>query len=113
LYCHFYTEGEFFFKAPSEYDIKQVKKRYTPELDVHFDAIKELIENTEKSNLSEMVKTYLTDNELKMGTYLPLLRIMMCGSLKGPDLFEIMGLLGPKESKERMESALQNFKSLS
>jgi len=114
LYPDFYTEGVFFFIAPTEYDQKQVKKRYTPELDTHFDAIKSMIAaaDNDADKLTDNVKTYLNDNELKMGVYLPLLRIMMCGSLTGPDLFEIITLLGATESNERVDNALRAFKAM-
>jgi len=109
----FYKEGSFFFKAPIKYDEKQVKKRYNPELDVHFVSIKNLILATAKEALSDKVKSYLNDNDLKMGVYLPLLRIMMCGSLKGPDLFDIISLLGKDEACERIDTALESFKKYS
>jgi len=109
----FYSEGEFFFNAPAEFDEKQSKKRYTAETVIHFVAIKAMIQNHTGggTELSDLVKSYLNDNGLKMGVYLPLLRIMMCGTLKGPDLFEIISLLGPEESVERMEKALSVFKA--
>lgn len=114
LYPDFYTQGIFFFEAPSEYDSKQVKKRYNAELDNHFIAIQSIIKecNNEPAVLTDKVKSYLNDNELKMGIYMPLLRIMMCGSLTGPDLFDIIALLGINESSERMDKALAAFKQL-
>ncbi len=114
LYPDFYTEGTFFFHASAEYDAKQVKKRYTAELDAHFEAIKSIITdgNNEAATLTDNVKSYLNENELKMGVYLPLLRIMMCGSLTGPDLFEIIALLGIEASNQRIDRALVAFKEL-
>jgi len=113
LYPDFYAEGKYLFNAPTDYDQKQVKKRYTSELDPHFDAIKSIIsDGYDATVLTDKVKTYLNDNELKMGVYLPLLRIMMCGSLTGPDLFEIIALLGVEESNQRMDTALAAFKNL-
>lgn len=108
----FYSEGAFFFKAPESYDEKQIKKRYTPELDGQFDKIKDLISNSNPKNLADTVKQYLNDNELKMGTYLPLLRIMICGGMKGPDLFETINLLGKEESMTRIDTALNAFKAV-
>ena len=62
--------------------------------------------------MGEAVKGYLKEKELKMGVYLPLLRIMMCGKLTGPDLFDIMVTLGPDEAKLRMEKAEEYFSGL-
>lgn len=113
-YGDFYTEGSFFFNAPNEYDDKQVKKRYKPELDAHFAAIRTLIADSDlqAETLSTSVKGYLNDNELKMGVYLPLLRIMMCGALKGPDLFEIIETLGKENVLARYDAALTDFQKV-
>lgn len=110
-YDEFYSEGIFFFEAPAEYDMKQVQKRYVPGQNEHFlnilNIVKSNMENAE--DMATAVKDYLANNNLKMGVYLPLLRLMMCGSLKGPDLFEIMHLLGPEEVEVRMNQALLAF----
>ena len=55
-------------------------------------------------------RSYLNENELKMGVYLPLLRIMMCGKLTGPDLFEMMKVLEKDEVSSRMDAGLSAFK---
>ena len=64
----------------------------------------------ESEALSNSVKGYLNENSLKMGVYLPLLRIMMCGSMTGPDLFELMDALGKEEVMGRYDKALKAFK---
>ncbi len=109
----FYTEGQFFFVAPDSYDEKQVKKRYSQDTVPHFQKISEIIESESDSTiLSTSVKSYLSDNNLKMGVYLPLLRVMICGSMKGPDLFEIISLLGYEETNNRISTALDRFGSM-
>ena len=114
VYGDFYTEGGFFFSAPDSYDEKQVKKRYKDEQVAHFAAIRGIVEQ-EVGNAESMgnaVKQYLNENELKMGVYLPLLRIMMCGALKGPDLFEIMETLGKEEVLSRYDKAMETFRGI-
>ena len=113
-YGDFYTEGAYFFSTPKEYDDKQIKKRYKPEVVPHLSAIKSLVaaHPTDSATMGEAVKSYLKEKELKMGVYLPLLRIMMCGKLTGPDLFDIMVTLGPDEAKLRMEKAEEYFSGL-
>ena len=103
-----------FFKAPTSYDEKQVKKRFSEELIPQFNAMKGLASSSDFSSekLSTNIKGYLNDNGLKMGIYLPLLRIMMCGSLTGPDLFDIISLLGKEESMKRWDDAISAFKNM-
>ncbi len=109
----FYTEGEFFFNSPNEYDQKQVKKRYKPEMDTHFNRIISDINSVSGAEeMAAKVKGYLNENELKMGAYLPLLRIMICGGMKGPDLFEIINLIGSEEAINRIEKGLTSFQQI-
>ncbi|NNE27284.1 MAG: glutamate--tRNA ligase [Saprospiraceae bacterium] len=110
----FKSEGAFFFEMPGSYDEKQVRKRYSPDLDEHFESINRIIHthDGDAASLADAVKSYLNENELKMGVYLPLLRIMLCGSMKGPDLFEIIRLLGVEIVNDRIAKALNAFKSI-
>ena len=110
-YGDFYTAGSFFFTAPTEYDEKQTKKRYKAEQEESFAKIRELIAEPANNaeELSVRVKGYLNDHELKMGIYLPLLRIMMCGKLTGPDLFDIISTLGTEETLKRYDKAIAEF----
>ena len=111
-YGDFYKQGSYFFAAPSEYDMKQVSKRFNEEVDGQLNQIREVMLNSdfESEALSNSVKGYLNENSLKMGVYLPLLRIMMCGSMTGPDLFELMDALGKEEVMGRYDKALEAFK---
>lgn len=113
-FTDFNDAANLFFEAPSTYDEKQVKKRYSSELDANFNTLKMLAEQSDFSSeqLSGAIKSYLNDNGLKMGVYLPLLRIMMCGSLTGPDLFDIMSLLGKDEVVSRWDKAIDAFGKL-
>ncbi len=110
-YGDFYTEGSYFFSAPTEYDDKQIKKRFKPEIVPHLEVIKAMVSthSGDPSAMSTAVKGYLSDKELKMGVYLPLLRIMICGRLTGPDLFDIIVALGAEETSSRMVKASEYF----
>ena len=110
-YPDFFTEGGYFFTAPTEYDQKQVKKRFKDDVGSQLLSMRSLIEGSDmvSATLSDSVKSHLNDNELKMGVYLPLLRIMMCGSLTGPDLFDIMTALGKEETLKRYDVAMEEF----
>ncbi len=113
-YSDFVGEALFFFKSPDAYDEKQVRKRYNDELATELKLIRSklsMLEEFTAENLSDTVKGYLSDNSLKMGAYLPVIRIIMCGAMTGPDLFEIMKVLGKEEVLRRWDVALNNFSS--
>mgnify|MGYP001551101180 FL=1 len=109
------THRPIFFDAPSDYDEKQVRKRYrddVPEQLLQLKAVMEALEIWDADNLSQLVKGYLNDKGLKMGVYLPLLRIIMCGAMTGPDLFELMALVGKNETMLRLSAAMDSWTDL-
>jgi glutamyl-tRNA synthetase len=112
----FWDHGHFFFKPPEEYDQKAVKKSWkedTPGI------MKELInvlsdieisefttENTEKK-----VKQWINKKELGMGEVMNPFRLCIVGELKGPHLFDIIKLIGKKETLARIKTGLRNIKA--
>ncbi len=113
LFDDFVDNGSFLLGSPKEYDEKTFKKKYKNENAVHFDAIKSLIsEQTDftAENLGNQVKNYIKSNELGFGAIFPILRIILSGTMKGPDLFAMMELIGKEEVLIRWEAinTLQN-----
>ena len=51
----------------------------------------------------------IEENQLGFGNILPLLRIGVTGTMKGPDIFETMILLGRKEVLDRLTAAFDAF----
>ena len=114
-YKDFYSQAEFFFVSPTAYDEKQVKKRLKPGVPEELLKLKDIIlshMDNDTEAFTQSTKQYLNDNELKMGIYLPLTRIMITGGLKGPDLFETMHLLGIEEVSNRWDNAMEAFAQL-
>lgn len=112
----FKTKGYFFFEEPKEYDEKTIRKKYKKENDAHFLAIAEKLKSLEKydtENVQNTIKGYIGDNELSFGAILPILRVAMTGTMKGPDIFATMELLGKEVSLNRLEGGLQKFKTIS
>ena len=96
-YPDFVNAGQYLFDLPAAYDLKTLNKKYKPENQVHFDAIKNLIQSDEAftaESLSGVIKSYITDNQLSFGAIFPILRIVLSGTMKGPDLFAMMELIG-------------------
>lgn len=108
----FFTAGYFFFKMPEEIEEKMARKKYKLENRPHFDAIVDILEGMQQftsSALESSVKSYISDNELGFGAIMPILRLGICGTMKGPDLFETMELIGQEEVVSRMKSSLEKF----
>jgi glutamyl-tRNA synthetase len=54
--------------------------------------------------LEEAVKTYMQEKNLKPGEILPLLRIALVGTMKGPAVFETAEVLGREETVARLKA---------
>ena len=109
LIPEFLTKGRFFFEPPTEYDQKTIRKKYKAENHDHFLAIQERLNTATDFTgeaLQAAVKSYITDNELSFGAILPILRIVMTGTMQGPDIFETIALLGKEKAVARMQKGL-------
>jgi len=109
LIPEFYENGKFFFEQPTAYDEKTLRKKYKVENSQHFEAIKKAISETGEWNsdsIEKNIKGYIQDNELSFGAILPILRVVITGTMKGPDIFQTIYLLGKEESVQRMEKGL-------
>jgi len=111
----FLSAGSFFFARPDSFDEKTIRKKFKPENETHFqnmiNGIAELNEFN-KVELEKVVKGYIEKNELSFGAILPILRIGVSGTMKGPDLFNTMELIGKEEIVDRLRSNLELFKEI-
>ena len=62
--------------------------------------------------LETVVKTYITDNGLKMGEIMPVLRLALAGTMQGPTIFDMMALLGKEKSVARIKKSLNYFDTI-
>lgn len=99
------TTGYYLATKPIEFDEKTLTKKLKEENIPHLKSIADLIgKSTIESaeEMAELIKGYITDNSLGMGAIMPILRIGLTGTMKGPDLFETIIYLGPEESRDRI-----------
>ncbi len=108
----FLTKGIFFFEMPDEIDEKTIRKKYKVEYRAHFDQLIEGIKKMDhftSSTAETFIKSYIELHGLSYGAILPVLRIGVSGTMKGPGLFEIMELLGKEEVIRRLEKSINRF----
>jgi len=109
LLPEFISKAAFLFQLPEEYDPKTIRKKYKAENHHHFEAIQKIIGETadwNSSTIQSNVKEYIQENELSFGAILPILRIVMTGTMQGPDIFETISFFGKEEAVHRMEKGL-------
>ncbi|MHC5201094.1 glutamate--tRNA ligase [Myroides sp. LJL119] len=109
----FYDLSDFFFVAPDSFDSKSLKnwKQETPEILTQISTIINSIDdNFTANNIEQIVKKWISDQGIGMGKVMQPLRISLVGELKGPDLFDIIELIGKQETINRIQFAIQNIK---
>ena len=109
-----YTLGDFFFISPEKYDEKASKnwKEDTSGLMQQVISVIENVKIFEAKEIESTIKNWIQENELGMGKIMQPLRIAMVGEMKGPDLFEIIAVLGKDETIQRLHNAIDNFKNI-
>ena len=60
-------------------------------------------------NLETQIKSWITESELSFGKVMGPLRLIIVGDLKGPHLFDILEMLGRKESIKRINAAIERL----
>ena len=104
----FYELSEFFFVAPTSYDEKASKnwKIETPDLMQELISVLQEISDFTSVNIETIVKDWMTKNEIGMGKVMQPFRLSLVGALKGPHLFDIVELIGKKETIQRIQNAI-------
>ena len=93
-----------------EYDPKAVEKALGPESLPHIQALRGIfsaLPSFDQESLHEALQSYVADNGLKFKQVGPPLRVTLVGALSGPDLCQIMALLGREETLARLDCVQQ------
>lgn len=107
-----YENGKFFFEAPTSYDEKASKKAWNDETSAILGELASNLEGADfnAENLKQKVHDFAENKGLGMGKVMMPLRLSLVGELKGPDVPDIMELLGKEETISRINNAVNNFK---
>ena len=106
----FWNEAKYFFLSPTEYDEKVVSSKWTEEVVIALSAYKEALEEFESKLDAESAKQLLHEvlekNNIKMGKVMQSLRVSITGAGAGPDLMNIIAIIGKEETVGRIQNAL-------
>lgn len=100
---------EFFFNAPIEYDAKALKKAIKDGTGTILEELIVVINNIEDFNVENIqteIKNWMTVKELGFGKVMQPLRLSLVGAMKGPDVFDIINLLGKEETVQRIQKIM-------
>lgn len=107
-----WANARFFFEAPTEYEAKSVKKRWTPDMPQHMkDLIGQLraLPTLESKKAEEIILGWIKENGLHMGNVMNAWRLAVVGECKGPHMFDILELMGTNENVARIEAAIERI----
>ncbi len=107
----FWDFSHFFFVAPEAYNEKALKKAMKEDTAEILQSVISIITATKEftvQNLQSKLKGWITEKEIGFGKVMMPLRLALVGALQGPDVFEIMFLIGKNETIKRID-ALINF----
>ncbi|WP_299667109.1 glutamate--tRNA ligase [uncultured Polaribacter sp.] len=108
----FWELSSFFFKAPTEYDSKASKKNWkegTAELMQELISVISSIEDFSSENIEKEIKAWITAKEIGFGKVMQPLRLSLVGKLAGPHLFDIIAMIGKKETIYRLHNAIKSL----
>ena len=103
----FWEECDFFFVAPTSFEEKALKKSVKEDTAELLAEVKQQIQNIEDytvETLKTNIKGWITAKEFGFGKVMMPLRLALVGDLKGPDVFDIMYMIGKEETVKRIET---------
>ncbi len=105
----FWALSSYFFKAPDTYDEKASKKAFKEGTKEILTTVVTIINTTEDfsvESLQTAIKGWITSNNIGFGQVMMPLRLALVGELQGPDVFDIMFMIGKSETVKRIEKAI-------
>ncbi len=105
-----WDQSAFFFEAPEGYDEQFVKKKWkagTPSTLRQVAEKLKTVSSFDKDSIEAVLELVMKESGTGPGQIMPVLRLAMVGEGKGPDVKDIMTLLGREEVVRRLEKAIR------
>ena len=108
-----WMNSDYFFTAPVEYAEKALKKRWKEGTSDTMRIISKQLHDIDDENWAQKAEDFLMDyiqkNELNMGQIMNCLRLAVVGDTKGPNMLDIMKVLGKEEILNRLDVATEKI----
>ncbi len=105
----FVTIGRFFFTDDLEYDEAAVQKHLRAEgMSAHLSAIETVysgLESFDPASLESSLRALADERGIKAGALIHAVRVAVTGRTVSPGLFDVLSLLGPDRTKQRIRTA--------
>ena len=107
-----YSDGKYFFGPIENYDEKVIKKKWKDDIKPFFKELEQKLEALDsfgKEDVETATKSLMEDHEMKFGQVLPVFRVMLCGTIAGPPIFDVAALLGQETTVQRIALFMDKF----
>lgn len=111
-YPEFLEAGYYFFEPVRAYDAKTIRKKWKSDRASQFEELAQrlnALEDFSPEGVKASVMNFMEDHGFKFGDVLPILRVGLSGTMKGPAVFEMMALLGREAVVKRLQTAYNRF----
>jgi glutamyl-tRNA synthetase len=108
----FWDLSHYFFVSPTAYDDKALKKAIKDDTKSILKEVKELVKSLDDfaiESLQDKIKGWITSNNIGFGKVMMPLRLALVGDLQGPEVFEIMSLIGKDETLKRIDNLINTI----
>ncbi|MBC6608300.1 glutamate--tRNA ligase [Hymenobacter sp. BT188] len=108
----FWREAQYFFEAPTTYDEQVITKKWnaaTAAALAEFARELPTSSDTSPDGIRALLTQVLERQGIKIGQVLQALRVVVTGVSAGPDLMATMSIIGPAETAQRIETAVQKL----
>lgn len=108
----FVPQARFFFEAPTELDVASVQPKWNADKEAFFNNWMNTWSQIEQWNHEQINASFeaaVAASGIKKGELMMPLRIMLVGGKFGPNVMDIMEVLGAAECKQRISNALPKF----
>ncbi len=107
-----YEQGLFFFQSPEIYEEKALKKVWNEDTTQILSEISIKLESADfqPEILKNLIHDFATAKELGMGKVMMPLRLALVGELKGPDVPDLMNIIGKQETISRIKNLIETQK---
>ncbi|WP_114777618.1 glutamate--tRNA ligase [Botryobacter ruber] len=108
----FWREASYFFVAPTEYNEKVATKKWNSQAVAVFEDFKNelpALQNFNADSVKELLLGILERHNMKIGQVMQALRLAVTGAEAGPDLMQIIEVIGKEETVSRIGTAIEKL----
>ena len=105
-------QSGYFFSRPKEFESTQLQKIWkeeTTEIIIELKSVLGAMNSWVAIELESNFKSFTDQIGIGIGKVMQPMRFVICGSLRGPSLFDLMELIGKEESLNRINYAINEF----